>query len=193
VLRADLPGVRPEDIRIQHLDGQVYIRAARRAEVPEGASWLVHQTPDGEFLRAFDAGVPVDQGGEHAGYDAGVLEVRLPKAEHARLRDVPVRVGPRWRDGRDRRRGRPRPRPHPAAAPRRCRPEPDGYAEGGRDPGRAVSLSTGGPNGSEDGGARGTGRVTTPHPRDRGCCVVTDGRGASSVHHRGGRRGLAHA
>lgn len=93
VVRADLPGVRPEDIRIQHHDGQMYIRAARRVEAPEGASWLVHQTPDGEFARAFNVGVPVDVDGVRAGYEAGVLEVRLPKAEHARPRDIPVRTG----------------------------------------------------------------------------------------------------
>ncbi len=93
VVRADLPGVRSEDIHIQHHDGQIYIRATRRAEVPEGASWLVHQTPDGEFLRAFNVGVPIDLDGVHADYDAGVLDVRLPKSKHARPREIPVRTG----------------------------------------------------------------------------------------------------
>lgn len=94
VVRADLPGVRPEDIRIQHHDGQLYIRAQRQTQAPEGATWLVRQAVDGDFLRAFNLAVPVDLDAVQAHCEAGVLEIRLPKAEHARPRDIPVRLGP---------------------------------------------------------------------------------------------------
>lgn len=98
VVRADLPGVQPGDIQVQQHDGQLYIRALRRAEAPEGASWLVHQTPEGELTRSFAVGVPVEVGGVEASFDAGVLEVHLPKAEHARPREIPVKVtGPAMR------------------------------------------------------------------------------------------------
>ena len=92
LLRADLPGVRPEDIQVQHHDGQIYIRASRTAAAPEGAAWLVRQAPEGEMVRALRVAVPVELDGVQATYEAGVLEIRLPKAEHARPRDIPVRA-----------------------------------------------------------------------------------------------------
>jgi HSP20 family protein len=94
VVRADLPGVRPDSIQVQHHDGSLYIRASRTAEAPEDASWLVHQTVEGDLFRALTLGVPVNLDAVNATYDAGVLEVRLPKAEHARPRQIPVRTGP---------------------------------------------------------------------------------------------------
>ena len=90
LLRADLPGVRPENIQVQHHDGQIFIRATRTATAPEGAAWLVRQAPDGEMVRALHVAVPVELDGVQATYDAGVLEIRLPKAESARPRDIPV-------------------------------------------------------------------------------------------------------
>jgi HSP20 family protein len=95
VVRADLPGVRPEDIQVQHHEGQLFIRVTRAAKAPEGATWLVRQTPEGEMVRSLSLGVPVEVENVQATYDAGVLELRLPKAEHARPRAIPVRAGSR--------------------------------------------------------------------------------------------------
>jgi HSP20 family protein len=93
VVRADLPGIREEDIQVQHHDGVLYIRAQRAVEAPEGAVWLVHQTPSGGLFRAFSLAVPVDVDSVHATYEDGVLELRLPKAPEARPKSIPVRVG----------------------------------------------------------------------------------------------------
>lgn len=102
VVRADLPGVRAEDISVRHHDGQIYIRVTRAPQAPEGAAWLVHQTPEGDLARAFALGIPVELDDLQATYDAGVLELRLPKAEHARPREIPVRAGASSRVGRRR-------------------------------------------------------------------------------------------
>ncbi len=93
VVRADLPGVQPDRIRVQHHNGQIYIRAARTAEAPEDASWLLRQTPEGEMVRALSISVPVDVERVSASYDAGVVELHLPKAEHARPREIRVVAG----------------------------------------------------------------------------------------------------
>ncbi len=92
VVRADLPGVRPEDIRVEHHDGEVFIQTTRRVDAPDGATWLFRQTAGGEVARAFALGVPVDFAAARATYDAGVLELRLPKAEEARPKAIPVRA-----------------------------------------------------------------------------------------------------
>ena len=93
VVRADLPGVQPDRIRVQHHDGQIYIRATRAAEAAKDASWLLRQTPEGEMVRTLSISVPVDVERVSASYDAGVLELHLPKAEHARPREIPVVAG----------------------------------------------------------------------------------------------------
>ena len=102
VVRADLPGVQPDSIKVEHHDGSLYIRATRGAEVPEGATWMMHQTAEGEMCRAFTLGVPVDVNAVRANYEAGILEVRLPKAEHARPRRIPVETGASSSNGRRR-------------------------------------------------------------------------------------------
>lgn len=99
VVRADLPGVRAEDIQVQHHDGALYIRANRASEAPDGAVWLVRQAPGGDLLRAFTLGVPVDLDSVAAHVEDGVLELRLPKAQHARPREIPIQAGSRRRPG----------------------------------------------------------------------------------------------
>jgi HSP20 family protein len=93
VIRADLPGVPAEQIRVQHHDGQVFIRATRKTEAPQDATWWCRQAPEGEMVRALNLSVPVDVDRIEARYDAGVLELHLPKAEYARPRDIPVVSG----------------------------------------------------------------------------------------------------
>jgi HSP20 family protein len=93
VVRADLPGVKPDNIQVQHHDGQLYIRATRAPEAPKDAAWLLRQTPEGEMVRTLSLGAPVELDDVQATYEAGVLELRLPKAEQARPKQIPVRVG----------------------------------------------------------------------------------------------------
>jgi HSP20 family protein len=93
VVRADLPGVRAEDVHVQYQEGQLSIRATRKSPVPEGASALVRETPSGEFLRVFNLGFPVNAERIQAAQADGVLTVQLPKSEEARPRQIPVRSG----------------------------------------------------------------------------------------------------
>lgn len=90
IVRADLPGVAPEDILIQHHDGQILIRTSRQAESPEGSTWLMHQTPEGDLVRTFTLGVAVNIEDVQATYEAGVLELHLPKTVDARPREIRV-------------------------------------------------------------------------------------------------------
>lgn len=92
IVRADLPGVISADIQVQHHDGQLLIRAVRKAQPPEGCAWLMHQTPEGDLVRVFTLGVPVDLDGVEAVYEAGVLELHLQKAVDARPRTIPVKA-----------------------------------------------------------------------------------------------------
>jgi HSP20 family protein len=93
VVRADLPGVRPEDVQVQYDQGHLYIRATRQTHAPDGALWLVRESTGGEYTRAVSLGIPVDPDGIQAVLEHGVLEVRLPKAAEVRPKRIPVRSG----------------------------------------------------------------------------------------------------
>lgn len=99
VLRADLPGVREEDISVE-LDGDVLAVSGRREaehdEQREGFSRIERVT--GEFTRALTLPEGVDADKIEASYDRGVLEVRVPKPEQAQPRKVAISVGARPAD-----------------------------------------------------------------------------------------------
>lgn len=94
VLRADLPGVAQKDIKVT-LTGEVLTLAAERrreAKPREGATHRLERA-HGACERSFTLGRPVAGAAVEATYRDGVLEVRVPKAEEARQREIEVRVG----------------------------------------------------------------------------------------------------
>lgn len=95
IVRADLPGVRPDDIRVQWTAGHLVISARRDEARPEAATPVRMETFAGEFNRSFDLGIRVDAEGLHADYEDGVLTITAPKAADVRPRDIPIGRGTR--------------------------------------------------------------------------------------------------
>lgn len=99
VLRADLPGVREEDISVE-LDANVLTLSGRREaehdEEREGYYRVERIT--GEFTRSLTLPEGVDADRIEASYERGVLEVRIPKPEQAKPRKVEISVGNRPAD-----------------------------------------------------------------------------------------------
>lgn len=94
VLRADVPGVREEDISVE-LDGNVLTISGRReAEHDEQrAGYHRVERVTGEFSRALTLPEGIDADAITAAYDRGVLEVRVPKPEQAKPRKVAISIG----------------------------------------------------------------------------------------------------
>ena len=92
VLQFDLPGVRPETIDIDVERNVLTIRAERPAG---NGDWepLASERPKGLFSRQLVLGENLDLEHIQAGYDAGVLTLRIPVAEQAKPRKVEVAVG----------------------------------------------------------------------------------------------------
>ncbi len=99
VLRADVPGVREEDISVE-LDGSVLTISGRReAEHDEQrAGYHRVERVAGEFSRSLTLPEGIDADRIEASYDRGVLEVRVPKPEQAKPRKVEISVGQRPAD-----------------------------------------------------------------------------------------------
>ena len=94
VLKADLPGVPPQDVKVSLMGDTLTIRGERKQESSKSdASVLRNERVYGSFERTFTLGAPVRADQVKASFKDGVLEVRVPKAEEARVREIEVKVG----------------------------------------------------------------------------------------------------
>ena len=80
-IRAEIPGVKKDDINISIDADQVAISAEVKNEkdVKDGERVLRSERYYGKVYRAFALGQPVDENGAAAKYADGILELTLPK------------------------------------------------------------------------------------------------------------------
>ncbi len=92
-VRASLPGVRPEDVRIQVQGNQVTLSGQTREEheTTQG-NYLMRERRAGQFSRTFILPTEVSADGAEASFENGILTLRLPKSEAARPRQIPIRA-----------------------------------------------------------------------------------------------------
>jgi HSP20 family protein len=94
VLKAELPGMKAEDIDIEIDDNVLTIKGERRfkEQVEEGRYYRLERSY-GHFSRSLT--LPQGVRGEQvqAQFDQGVLEVRVPKAEEVKPRKIAVTAG----------------------------------------------------------------------------------------------------
>jgi HSP20 family protein len=96
LVRASLPGVKPEDVHITVHGDRLTIRGETREEPEQrGQRWLVREHRAGVLQRSIALPAPVDAQQAEARFDHGMLVVTLPKAESARPRRIPVGGRPR--------------------------------------------------------------------------------------------------
>lgn len=91
---AELPGVRPEDVKLSIENGVLTIRGEKK-QVAEEESERVHryERSYGAFERTFTLPTTVDADRIEARFENGLLTVRLPKVEKAKPREIAVTVG----------------------------------------------------------------------------------------------------
>ncbi|WP_228892631.1 Hsp20/alpha crystallin family protein [Pseudoduganella aquatica] len=91
-VKAELPGVKKEDISVQIAGSQVSISAESRREHDEkkGETLLRSERYVGQQLRSFTLGQDVDEGKAQAKYHDGVLELTLPKRANGGAKKLPI-------------------------------------------------------------------------------------------------------
>lgn len=89
VVLLDLPGVDPDSIDLDVEQNVLTVKAVR-PDTAEGVEYQVSERPRGEFRRQLFLGDAVDVDNIQAGYEAGVLILRIPVAEHAKPRKIAV-------------------------------------------------------------------------------------------------------
>jgi HSP20 family protein len=95
VVRALVPGIRPDAIDAQYQDGVLTLRTKVEASgVPEGATWLVREIGNGEAVRriALRRAIEIDRA--TSSFENGVLTLTLPKAPDAKPRQIKVVAEP---------------------------------------------------------------------------------------------------
>lgn len=93
VVRLDLPGVAQKDVKVQLMGDSLTIRGERRAEHTEqNVNVIRSERIYGTFERSFTLATPVHGDRVRATYKDGVLEVHIPKAEEAKVREIQVQA-----------------------------------------------------------------------------------------------------
>lgn len=85
----DLPGVDRDSIDLDVERNVVTVRAERPTRASD-ADMLASERPRGVFSRQLVLGDNLDTGNISANYDDGVLSLRIPVAEEAKPRKVPI-------------------------------------------------------------------------------------------------------
>ncbi|RIV37372.1 Hsp20/alpha crystallin family protein [Micromonospora radicis] len=86
----DLPGVDPESIDCTVQRNVLTVRAERRRPAGDKVELVAAERPMGVFSRQLFLGDTLDTDKLEAGYDNGVLTLRIPVAERAKPRRVTV-------------------------------------------------------------------------------------------------------
>jgi len=92
VVRAEIPGVKKEDINVSIDGNQVEIGAEvkNEKEVKEGEKVLRSERYYGKVYRGFTLSHEVDQNATQAKYADGILELTLPKKQSAASKRVAI-------------------------------------------------------------------------------------------------------
>ncbi len=87
----EVPGVASEDVKLSLENNTLTVRGEKK-QVAEETTEKVHryERSYGVFERSFSLPNSIDAERIEAAYDQGVLTIRLPKAERARPREIPV-------------------------------------------------------------------------------------------------------
>ncbi|KAH7852944.1 hypothetical protein Vadar_031313 [Vaccinium darrowii] len=97
----DMPGVKPDQIKVQVEDGNVLVvsgerRREKEREHKEGVKYVRMERRQGKFLKKFELPGDADLESIHANYQDGVLTITVekkPKPEPKRPRTIEVKVG----------------------------------------------------------------------------------------------------
>ncbi|WP_256363005.1 Hsp20/alpha crystallin family protein [Streptomyces sp. TRM70350] len=87
----DLPGIDPDSIELNVEQNVLTVKAERPA--PKDVEMVVAERPSGVFSRQLFLGETLDTDRIEAGYDAGVLTVKVPTVEKAQARKIEIARG----------------------------------------------------------------------------------------------------
>jgi HSP20 family protein len=92
VITVDLPGVAKKDVELSITGDNVFVRASRDLNVPEGYTAHRRERSSYNFENAYKLPAPVDSSKAEATLKNGVLTVTLPKSPSAQPMQIQVKA-----------------------------------------------------------------------------------------------------
>ncbi len=93
LIKAELPELKKDDVKIEMLDGVLSIRGERREEKEEkGKTFHRTERSFGKFVREFALPAEVDPAKIEAQFKDGILNIHLPKTTTAKAKPIEVKV-----------------------------------------------------------------------------------------------------
>jgi HSP20 family protein len=93
VVKAELPGMTKDNIQLSIADNILTIKGEKKKEEEDkGKDYYRSERIYGSFMRALPLPAEIDPDKVQATFKNGVLEIRLPKSEAAKKREIKVNV-----------------------------------------------------------------------------------------------------
>ena len=92
VIRAELPGVKPDDIEVTTEGRRLTINGERKADTSDNAAYHRRERPWGKFSRAIHLPADLDVEKAEARFHQGVMTLRIPRAQAAKPRPITVQA-----------------------------------------------------------------------------------------------------
>ncbi|HEY6973083.1 MAG TPA: Hsp20/alpha crystallin family protein [Nitrospiraceae bacterium] len=93
-IKAEIPDVKKEDVKVTLEDGVLTIQGERKQEKEEkGKKYHRVERSYGSFVRSFSLPDVIDEEKVKAEFKDGVLNLHLPKSEKAKPKAIEVKVG----------------------------------------------------------------------------------------------------
>ena len=91
IIRAELPGMKKENITVELKDGTLTVSGERKSEqLAEGVEYRSVEWVNGKFVRFVILPKTVNHEAIRASYQDGILEIHVPKVEEAKPRQITV-------------------------------------------------------------------------------------------------------
>jgi HSP20 family molecular chaperone IbpA len=101
IFKADLPGVRAEDVDINFENGVLTLSAKVQPRQPRGTNYIWQEYGVGPFYRQFILRTPVNADGIQAELRNGELTLTVPKAESAKTHKIQIKTADQSAGTRD--------------------------------------------------------------------------------------------
>jgi len=103
VVKASLPGVKPDDVQITVHGDTLTIRGEGKSEQErKGEHWHLRERRSGAFQRSVSLTTPVSSDKAQANFEHGVLTLTLPKSEAAKPKQIKISGSGQGQVGQDR-------------------------------------------------------------------------------------------
>lgn len=92
LLQFPLAGAKSEDVEITVQQNTITVQWTTQVSAPENATTHWNGFASSQYQQGFTLPVPIDAERAEASYENGILTITLPKAEHAKARQVKVQT-----------------------------------------------------------------------------------------------------